>query len=112
MAKGPRDEGFFRAPRSKGSRDFTHVSFAACCNRTMLRNVACCVYGRSYPGPKTPQWWSTLRVMDPVGVKGRRGSKIPYEIHGFHGSNKSKVSAISKVLERQGFPREVMASRV
>ena len=55
---------------------------------------------------------ATLRVMDPMGVKGRRGSKIPYEIHGFQRSNKSKVSAISKVLGRQGFPREVMASRV
>ena len=78
----------------------------------MLVTVPVKLYGRSYPDPKTPQWWSTLRVMDPMGVKRRRGSKIPYKIHGFQRSNKSKVSAISKVLGRQGFPREVMASRV
>ena len=53
-----------------------------------------------------------FRVINPMGVKGGRGSKIPYEVHGFQRSNKSKVSTISKVLGRQGFPREVMASRV
>ena len=78
----------------------------------MLVTVPVKLYGRSHPDPKTLQWWSTLRVMDPMGVKGRKGSKVPCKVHGFHRSNKSKVSAISKVLERQGLPREVMASRV
>ena len=38
----------------------------------------------------------------PYACLGRRGSKIPYEIHGFQRSNKSKVSAISKVSRASG----------
>ena len=34
------------------------------------------LYGRSHSDPKTLRRWSTLRVMDPVGVKGGRGSKF------------------------------------
>ena len=56
------------------------------------------LYGRSYPDPKSLQWWSTLRVMDPMGVKGRRGSKV----HGFKRSNKSKVSANFKGSRASG----------
>ena len=35
------------------------------------------LHGRSYLDPRFLQWWSTLRAMDPMGVKGRRGSKDP-----------------------------------
>ena len=60
------------------------------------------LHGRSYPDPKTLQWWSTLRVMDPMGVKGRRNSKVPYEVSWFQRSNKSKVSAIFKGSRASG----------
>ena len=50
----------------------------------MLVTVPVKLYGRSHPDPKTLQWWSTLRVMNPMGVKDGRGSKVPYEVHGFN----------------------------
>ena len=56
-----------------------------CCSRIDARNGAGEAVGRSHPDPKTLQWWSTLRVMDPMGVKGRRGSKVPCKVHGFKG---------------------------
>ena len=86
------------------------------------------LYGRSHPDPKTLQRWSTLRAMDPMGVKGRRGSKVPCKVHGFkdpisrrsqqifkgsrasglslrgswlQGYNMSKSSKASKALGRQ-----------
>ena len=47
--------------------------------------------------------------MDPMGVKGRRGSKV----HGFQRSNKSKVSANFKGSRASGLlPARFMASRV
>ena len=61
------------------------------------------LYGRSHPDPKTLQWWSTLRVMNPMGVKDGRGSKVPYEIHGFKRSNKSKVLTSLKGSRASGF---------
>ena len=65
------------------------------------------LYGRSHPDPKTLQWWSTLRVMDPMGVKGRKGSKVPCKVHGFKGLISRRSQQISKVLGRQGSPCEV-----
>ena len=38
----------------------------------------------------------------PYACLGRRGSKIPYEIHGFQRSNKSKVSANFKGSRASG----------
>ena len=52
------------------------------------------LYGRSHSDPKTLRRWSTLRVMDPVGVKGGRGSKAPRKI--FRGSKAFKMSKLSK----------------
>ena len=57
------------------------------------------LYGRSYPDPRSLKWWSTFRVMDPMGVKGRRGSKV----HGFKGLITRKSQQISKVLGRQDY---------
>ena len=48
----------------------------ACCLETMHVKL----YGRSLSGPKTLRRWSTLRVMDPVGVKDGRGSKAPRKV--------------------------------
>ena len=70
------------------------------------------LYGRSHPDPGTLQRWSTLRVMDPMGVKGRRGSKVPYEVHGFKGLISRRSQQVSKVLGRQGFPCEVHGFKV
>ena len=50
------------------------------------------LYGRSLSDPRTLRRWSTLRVMDPVGVKGGRGSKVPRKVHG------SKAFKMSKLL--------------
>ena len=50
------------------------------------------LYGRSHPGPKTLQRWSTLRVMDPVGVKGGKGSRVPRKVHGSKAFKMSKLS--------------------
>ena len=61
------------------------------------------LYGRSHPDPETLQRWSTLRVMDPVGVKGRRGSRVTREVHGFKGQRCRRFLKVSKVLGRQGF---------
>ena len=49
------------------------------------------LHGRFHPDPKTLRRWSTLRVMDPVGVKGGRGqgllakfmASIVYDAEGF-----------------------------
>ena len=35
--------------------------------------------------PKLCNGGLLLRVMNPMGVKDGRGSKVPYEIHGFKG---------------------------
>ena len=54
-------------------------SFSFCCHvclDVVLETMPMKLYGRSHPDPKTLQRWSTLRVMDPMGVKGRRGSKV------------------------------------
>ena len=61
------------------------------------------LHGRSHPDTKTLQRWSTLRAMDPMGVKGRRGSKV----HGFKGLISRRSQQISKVLGRQGYSCEV-----
>ena len=53
------------------------LAFAAMLFDVVLETVPVKLYGRSHPDPKTLQWWSTLRVMDPMGVKGRNGSKVP-----------------------------------
>ena len=74
-----------------------------CCSRIDARNGAGETVGRSHPDPKTLQWWSTLRVMNPMGVKDGRGSKVPYEIHGFQRSNKSKVLTSLKGSRASGF---------
>ncbi len=50
------------------------------------------LYGRSHSDPKTLRRWSTLRVMDPVGVKGGRGSKVPRKVHGSKAFKMSKLS--------------------
>ena len=68
------------------------------------------LYGRSHPDPKTLRRWSTLRVMDPVGVKGRRGSRVTRKVHGFKGKRCRRCPKVSKVLGRQGF--ELEAPRV
>ena len=63
------------------------------------------LYGRSHPDPKTLQRRSTLRVMDPVRVKGRRGSRVPCEVHGL---KRSQTSKVLKVQGSKGFrdPRD------
>ena len=45
--------------------------------------------------------------MDPVGIKGRRGSRVRYEVHGFKGLISRRFYQVSKVLGRQSFPCEV-----
>ena len=68
------------------------------------------LYGRSHPDPKTLRRWSTLRVMDPVGVKGGRGSRVTRKVHGFKGPRCRRFPKVSKVLGRQVF--ELKAPRV
>ena len=51
---------------------FSVLVLCQCCPR----NDAVKLYGRSHPAPKIIQGWSTLRVMDPMGVKGRRGTRV------------------------------------
>ena len=51
------------------------------------------LYGRSHSDPKTLRRWSTLRVMDPVGVKGGRGQRL---LAKFRGSKAFKMSKLSK----------------
>ena len=34
------------------------------------------LYDRSHPVPKLLRGWPAFRVMGPVGVKGRRGTKV------------------------------------
>ena len=65
------------------------------------------LYGRSHPAPKTLQEGPTLRVMDPVGVKGRGGSRVPCEDHGSKGIISRRSQQVSKVLGSQSFPCEV-----
>ena len=51
--------------------------------------------------------------MGPVGGKGRRGSKVPCEVHGFKGLIRSKVLKSFKVSRTPGFfLARFMASKV
>ena len=61
------------------------LAFAAMLLDVALETMPVKLYGRSHPDLKTLQRWSTLRAMDPMGVKGRRSSKVPCEVHGFKG---------------------------
>ena len=61
------------------------LAFAAMFLDVALETMPVKLYGRSHPDPKTLQRWSTLRAMDPMGVKGRRGSKVPWKVHGLKG---------------------------
>ena len=45
--------------------------------------------------------------MGPVGVKGRRVSRVPCEVHGFMGLISRRSQQVSKVIGRQGLPCEV-----
>ena len=40
--------------------------------------------------------------MGPVGVKGKRGSRVPYEVHSFMGLISRRSQQVSKVIGRQG----------
>ena len=73
-----------------------------CCN-VVLETMPVKLYGRSHPDPKTLRRWSTLRVMDPVGVKGGRGSKVPRKVHGSKAFNMSKLSKSFKGSRTLGF---------
>ena len=61
------------------------------------------LYGRSHSDPKTLRRWSTLRVMDPVGVKGGRGSKVPRKVHGSKAFKMSKLSKSFKGFRTSRF---------
>ena len=75
--------GLFRA---KSEKLLNYIlAFLPCCSFERCSETMPVMYGRSHPDPKTLQWWSTLRVMNPMGVKDGRGSKVPYEVHGFKG---------------------------
>ena len=77
------------------------------------------LYGRSHSDPKTLRRWSTLRVMDPLVVKGGRGSRVPRKVHGSKAFKMSKLSKSFKgsrtlgvkglrgpvlIMRFQGFP--------
>ena len=61
------------------------LAFAAMLLDVALETMPVKLYGRSHPDPKTLQRWSTLRAMDPMGVKGRRDSKVTWKVPGFKG---------------------------
>ena len=83
-------------------------SFSFCCHvclDVVLETMPMKLYGRSHPDPKTLQRWSTLRVMDPMEVKGRSGSKVPCKVHGFKGLIMwFKVSVQGLFMRFQGLP--------
>ena len=91
---------------------FTHWAFLPCCSRTMLRNVACDAVRYVLSRSQNLQWWSTLRVRDPmrVWVEGVQRSLTRFMV--FKGLISRRSQQFQRFLGRQGFPREVMASRV
>ena len=86
---------------------FCHVALERC-----SETFACDAVRYDLSRSQNLQWWSTLRVRDPmrVWVEGVQRSLTRFMV--FKGLISRRSQQFQRFLGRQGFPREVMASRV
>ena len=86
---------------------FCHVALERC-----SETFACDAVRYDLSRSQNLQWWSTLRVRDPmrVWVEGVQRSLMRFIV--FKGLMSRRSQQFQRFLRRQGFPREVMASRV
>jgi hypothetical protein len=64
------------APASKRHPHKNKNVVLFCCHVLPRNDAFVKLYGRSHPAPKLLRGWSAFRVMDPVGVRGRRGTRV------------------------------------